>query len=126
MGYVLALWGEFVKFTGGRAGLVHLLLFAAALVCCFFLGKEERHRLFWPSVLVGIFFFNPAAAVDASVDVRDRLCGGKDGVPAWKAGTAHCRGGGGMCLYLRDREAGFIGGDLRGAVECVRTAAGGG
>ena len=38
MGYVLALWGEFVKFTGGRAGLVHLLLFAAALVCCFFLG----------------------------------------------------------------------------------------
>ena len=59
MGYVLALWGEFVKFTGGRAGLVHLLLFAAALVCCFFLGKEERHRLFWPSVLVGIFFFNP-------------------------------------------------------------------
>ena len=29
MGYVLALWGEFVKFTGGRAGLVHLLLFAA-------------------------------------------------------------------------------------------------
>ena len=48
MGYVLALWGEFVKFTGGRAGLVHLLLFAAALVCCFFLGKEERHRLFWP------------------------------------------------------------------------------
>ena len=34
MGYVLALWGEFVKFTGGRAGLVHLLLFAAALVCC--------------------------------------------------------------------------------------------
>ena len=139
MGYVLALWGEFVKFTGGRAGLVHLLLFAAALVCCFFLGKEERHRLFWPSVLVGIFFFNPvfykcgnpllkrgvlAAAVDASVDVRDRLCGGKDGVPAWKAGTAHCCGGGGMCLYLRDREASFIGGDLRGAVECVRTAAG--
>ena len=59
MGYVLALWGEFVKFIGGRAGLVHLLLFAAALVCCFFLGKEERHRLFWPSVLVGIFFFNP-------------------------------------------------------------------
>ena len=59
MGYVLALWGEFVKFIGGRAGLVHLLLFAAALVCCFFLGKEERHRLFWPSVLVGIFFINP-------------------------------------------------------------------
>ena len=60
MGYVLALWGEFVKFTGGRAGLVHLLLFAAALVCCFFLGKEERHRLFWPSVLVGIFFLRMA------------------------------------------------------------------
>ena len=51
--------GEFVKFTGGRAGLVHLLLFAAALVCCFFLGKEERHRLFWPSVLVGNFLFQP-------------------------------------------------------------------
>ncbi len=41
MGYVLALWGEFVKFTGGRAGLVHLLLFAAALVCCFFLGRRS-------------------------------------------------------------------------------------
>ena len=105
MGYVLALWGEFVKFTGGRAGLVHLLLFAAALVCCFFLGKEERHRLFWPSVLVGIFFFNPVF---------------------YKYVGTRFLSGGGMCLYLRDREAGFIGGDLRGAVECVRTAAGGG
>ena len=46
MGYVLALWGEFVKFIGGRAGLVHLLLFAAALVCCFFLGT---FNVFFPS-----------------------------------------------------------------------------
>ena len=125
MGYVLALWGEFVKFIGGRAGLVHLLLFAAALVCCFFLGKEERHRLFWPSVLVGIFFFNPVfykyVGTRFLSGVYWRLLWM---LPAWKAGTAHCCGGGGMCLYLRDREAGFIGGDLRGAVECVRTAAG--
>ena len=138
MGYVLALWGEFVKFTGGRAGLVHLLLFAAALVCCFFLGKEERHRLFWPSVLVGIFFFNPVfykyVGTRFLSGVYWRLLWmlpwtfviAYAVVPAWKAGTAHCCGGGGMCLYLRDREAGFIGGDLRGAVECVRTAAGGG
>ena len=51
MGYVLALWGEFVKFTGGRAGLVHLLDFCyyrnwrktlaiwlAAVPCVIFLG----------------------------------------------------------------------------------------
>lgn len=59
MGYVLAVWGEFVNFIGGRSGMLHFLLFAAALVCCFFLGKEERKRFFWPSVFVFAFFFNP-------------------------------------------------------------------
>lgn len=59
MGYVLAVWGEFVNFIGGRDGMLHFLLFAAALICCFFLGKQERRKLFWPSVLVFAFFFNP-------------------------------------------------------------------
>lgn len=59
MGYVLAVWSEFLNFIGGRAGVLHWLLFAAALLCCFFLGKQERKVLFWPSVLVLIFFFNP-------------------------------------------------------------------
>ena len=133
MGYVLALWGEFVKFTGGRAGLVHLLLFAAALVCCFFLGKEERHRLFWPSVLVGIFFFNPVFYKYVGTRFLSGVYWRLLWMLPWTFVIAYavvrmayrlCCGGGGMCLYLRDREAGFIGGDLRGAVECVRTAAG--
>lgn len=59
MGYVLALWNEFLNFIGGRGGAVHWLLFVAALASCFFLGKRERRVLFWPSVLVLIFFFNP-------------------------------------------------------------------
>ena len=59
MGYVLALWNEFLNFIGGRGGAVHWLLFVAALVSCFFLGKRERRILFWPSVLVLFFFFNP-------------------------------------------------------------------
>ena len=130
MGYVLALWGEFVKFTGGRAGLVHLLLFAAALVCCFFLGKEERHRLFWPSVLVGIFFFNPVFYKYVGTRFLSGVYWRLLWMLPWTFVIAYAvvrmayRLG--MCLYLRDREAGFIGGDLRGAVECVRTAAGGG
>lgn len=59
MGYVLAVWGEFVNFIGGKSGALHWLLYVVALICCFFLGKQERKRLFWPSVLVLIFFFNP-------------------------------------------------------------------
>ena len=59
MGYVLAVWGEFVNFIGGRSGVIHFVLFAAALVCCFFLGKWERRRLFFPAALVLVFFFNP-------------------------------------------------------------------
>lgn len=59
MGYVIAVWGEFWKFIGGRSGALHWLLFVAALVCCFFWGRQERKKLFWPSVLVLIFFFNP-------------------------------------------------------------------
>lgn len=59
MGYVQAVWGEFVNFIGGRDGFWHLLLFAAALLCCFLWGRETRRKLFWPSVLVFVFFFNP-------------------------------------------------------------------
>ena len=59
MGYVLAVWGEFVNFIGGKNGALHWLLYVVALLCCFFLGKQERKRLFWPSVLVLLFFFNP-------------------------------------------------------------------
>lgn len=59
MEYVIALWDEFSNFIGGRSGALHWLLFIAALGCCFFLGKQARRKLFWPSVLVLIFFFNP-------------------------------------------------------------------
>lgn len=59
MQYVAGVWKEFLEFVGGRGGALHLLLFLAALAVCFFLGKQERKRLFWPSVLVLIFFFNP-------------------------------------------------------------------
>lgn len=59
MQYVAGVWEEFSEFVGGRNGALHLLLFFAALAVCFFLGKKERKRLFWPSVLVLIFFFNP-------------------------------------------------------------------
>lgn len=59
MGYIIALWDEFMNFIGGRSGALHWLLFAAALICCFFMGRQERKKLFWPSVLVLIFFFNP-------------------------------------------------------------------
>ena len=59
MGYVLALWGEFVNLSADVPG--------SSICCCLrrrwsaasSWGKEERHRLFWPSVLVGIFFINP-------------------------------------------------------------------
>lgn len=59
MGYVLAVWGEFVNFIGGRSGILHWLLYVAALVCCFFLGKSERKKMVWPSLAVLFFFFNP-------------------------------------------------------------------
>lgn len=59
MEYISAVWGEFLEFIGGRSGVLHWLLFVAALLACFFLGKQERKKLFWPSVLVLVFFFNP-------------------------------------------------------------------
>lgn len=59
MEYVVAVLGEFLEFTGGRSGALHWLLFCVALVACFFLGRQERKTLFWPSVLVLIFFLNP-------------------------------------------------------------------
>lgn len=57
--YCYAVWQEFTKFIGGRGGLAHWLLFGLALVCCLFMGRHVRKRLFWPSVLVLVFFFNP-------------------------------------------------------------------
>lgn len=57
--YCYAVWDEFTKFIGGRAGLWHWLLFGAAIFCCAFFGKEERKKIFWPSALVLLFFFNP-------------------------------------------------------------------
>lgn len=57
--YCYAVWAEFVKFIGGQSGLLHWILYVLALICCAILGKEERKKLFWPSVLVLIFFFNP-------------------------------------------------------------------
>lgn len=57
--YCYAVWNEFINFIGGRSGLLHWMLFGIALLCCAFLGKGERKRLFWPSVLVLVFFFNP-------------------------------------------------------------------
>ncbi len=59
MEYVHAVWEEFLNFIGGRGGLLHWLLFGAALACCFFWGKRERRLLVWPSVLVLLLFFNP-------------------------------------------------------------------
>lgn len=57
--YCYAVWNEFMNFIGGRNGLLHWLLFCAALLFCVLLGKGDRKRLFWPSVLVLLFFFNP-------------------------------------------------------------------
>lgn len=57
--YCYAVWDEFTKFIGGRAGLAHWILFGAAILCCVFFGQEERKKIFWPSALVLLFFFNP-------------------------------------------------------------------
>ena len=59
MDTMILLFGEFKNFIGGWEGAAHGLLFAVALCVCFFLGKRERRLLFWPSVLVLVFFFNP-------------------------------------------------------------------
>ncbi len=57
--YCYGVWNEFLNFIGGRSGLAHWMLFIAALICCLFLGKEVRKKLFFPSVAVLLFFFNP-------------------------------------------------------------------
>lgn len=59
MNYCFAVWKEFIEFIGGREGLWHWLFFVAALLFCLLAGKTARARLFWPSVLVLLFFFNP-------------------------------------------------------------------
>lgn len=57
--YLDALWGEFVNFIGGGAGAAHWGLFLAALIGTFFLGRRERRKIFYPSLLVLLLFFNP-------------------------------------------------------------------
>ncbi len=57
--YCYALWDEFINFIGGRSGFLHWILFCVSLLCCALMGKGERKRQFWPSVLVLLFFFNP-------------------------------------------------------------------
>lgn len=57
--YCYAVWEEFINFIGGKPGLLHWVLFIAALACCLFMGKGTRKKLFWPSVFVMLFFFNP-------------------------------------------------------------------
>lgn len=57
--YCYGVWNEFVNFIGGRAGLAHWVLYLLALLCCIFQGKELRKKLFFPSALVLLFFFNP-------------------------------------------------------------------
>lgn len=57
--YCYGVWNEFINFIGGRAGLAHWALYILALFCCIFMGKEIRKKLFFPSALVLLFFFNP-------------------------------------------------------------------
>ncbi len=57
--YCYAVWDEFINFIGGKSGFIHWCIFGVAVFCCAFMGKEERKKLFWPSVLVLLFFFNP-------------------------------------------------------------------
>ncbi len=57
--YIFAVWDEFVNFIGGRTGILHWVIFLLALMACMFIGRGMRRRLFWPSVLVLVFFFNP-------------------------------------------------------------------
>lgn len=57
--YYYAVWDEFVNFINGRSGLMHWLIFGVAILCCAFMGKEERKKIFCPAVLVLLFFFNP-------------------------------------------------------------------
>ena len=57
--YCYGVWNEFTNFIGGRAGLAHWALYILALFCCIFMGKEIRKKLFFPSVLILLVFFNP-------------------------------------------------------------------
>lgn len=56
---------NFKNFIGGRTGLLHWVLFCAAVVAIFFLGKKYKEEkqavrfLVWSSVLVLLFIFNP-------------------------------------------------------------------
>lgn len=50
---------NFKIFIGGRAGVLHWLLFGMALAVCIFLGKKQRKLLVYPTVLVFVFFCNP-------------------------------------------------------------------
>lgn len=53
------IWENFSKFIGGRGGILHWLIFCAALCYCVFLGKKERRTMVYPSLLVLLVFINP-------------------------------------------------------------------
>lgn len=57
--YCYGVWNEFLNFIGRKAGLAHWIFFFAALLLCFFMGKEVRKKFFYPSLLAILFFFNP-------------------------------------------------------------------
>lgn len=55
----MGVWEEFDTFIEGRNGILHWVIFLAALFACMLMGRRERKLLFWPSLLVMVFFFNP-------------------------------------------------------------------
>lgn len=59
LAYCYAVWAEFLNFIGGRDGILHWGIYVLALLCCACMGKSVRKKLFWPSILVLVFFFNP-------------------------------------------------------------------
>ena len=55
----IAVWDNFKNFIGGRAGIFHWLLFCTAMLAVLLSGKRDRRLMFWPTVIVLLFFFNP-------------------------------------------------------------------
>lgn len=57
--YCYEVWEEFKNFIDGRNGFAHWMIFGLAILCCIFMGKNIRKKMFWPSLFVLLFFFNP-------------------------------------------------------------------
>lgn len=51
--------GRISELHRGKSGRYSLCIVCSGITLLFFPWKEERNKLFWPSVLVGLFFFNP-------------------------------------------------------------------